>query len=870
MATRIPIATIGQMGEFKPDEEGISAYLERLQLFFVANSVEEGKQVAVLLSVIGAKTYALLRDLLAPTKPKEKTIAELSTTLTNHYEPKPIVITERFHFHRRNQATDESVAEYVAELRRLATHCQFGEYLEEALRDRLVCGMRNAGTQKRLLSEPELSLKKAIELSQAYEAADKNAKEIQTPTQLVQQVPNAKPTKKLCYRCGRGYHKPSECHYKDFVCNKCKKKGHLAKMCHSKKPVKADTHAVEGELEVESDLHTESAIHCVAQTSMSPLIVKLEINGMHLPFEVDTGAAVSLISLDTKQKFFKTVRLKDTSVSLRTYTSESIAVAGTMQVQVKYGDYAGEHKLFVIKGAGSNLMGRDWLQHIRLNWKSLGIGKIQGGSLSLAQILRDNQELFEEGQGTMKDYKAKLSVKENAKPRFCRPRPVPFALKEPIEKELNRLEEAKVIEKVPFSQWAAPIVAVPKADGKVRICGDYKVTVNPVLDVDTHPLPKPQELLATLSGGKKFTRLDLSSAYLQLELEVESCIYVTINTHMGLYRYTRLPFGIASAPAIFQRSMDSIFQGIPSVICYLDDLLITGASDQEHLQNLQRVLSKLKEQGIKLKKEKCAFLQSSVEYLGYVIDTKGVHTSPTKLEAIKKAPEPKNVSELRSFLGLLNYYAKFIPNVASLLHPLHTLLQHKRTWKWTKECAEVFSKAKQQLSSAPVLAHYDPQLPLQLAADASSYGVGAVLSHKYPDGSERPIAYASRTLLPSEHNYAQIEKEVLALIFGIQKFHQFIYGQQFTLITDHQPLLAILGPKRGIPSIAAARMQRWALVLSAYKYHIVYRSTRDHANADCLSRLPIQQKGAIGNPPDASVFNIAQIAMLPPVTSDNI
>ena len=306
------------------------------------------------------------------------------------------------------------------------------------------------------------------------------------------------------------------------------------------------------------------------------------------------------------------------------------------------------------------------------------------------------------------------------------------------------------------------------------------------------------------------------------------------------------------------------------MICYLDDLLITGASDQEHLQNLQRVLSKLKEQGIKLKKEKCAFLQSSVEYLGYVIDTKGVHTSPTKLEAIKKAPEPKNVSELRSFLGLLNYYAKFIPNVASLLHPLHTLLQHKRTWKWTKECAEVFSKAKQQLSSAPVLAHYDPQLPLQLAADASSYGVGAVLSHKYPDGSERPITYASRTLLPSERNYAQIEKEALALIFGIQKFHQFIYGQQFTLITDHQPLLAILGPKRGIPSIAAARMQRWALVLSAYKYHIVYRSTRDHANADCLSRLPIQQKGAIGNPPDASVFNIAQIAMLPPVTSDNI
>ena len=221
-------------------------------------------------------------------------------------------------------------------------------------------------------------------------------------------------------------------------------------------------------------------------------------------------------------------------------------------------------------------------------------------------------------------------------------------------------------------------------------------------------------------------------------------------------------------------------------------------------------------------------------------------------------------------MGLLNYYGKFIPNLAALLHPLHGLLQHKQKWKWTKEYAKVFQKAKQQLSSAPVFAHYDPQLPLQLAGDASSYGVGAVLSHKYPDGSERPIAYVSRTLLPSERNYAQIEKEALALVFGIQKFHQFIYGRKFTLLTDHQPLLAILGPKKGIPSIAAAHMQRWALLLSAYQYVIAYGSTRDHANADCLSRLPLQKKETTGNPPDATVFKVAQISMLPPVTSDTI
>ena len=356
-------------------------------------------------------------------------------------------------------------------------------------------------------------------------------------------------------------------------------------MCHSKKPVRAETNVVEVESDNgQSDFTAESAIHCVTQTASKPLIVKLQINGMQLPFEVDTGATMSLISLDTKQKFFKEVELQDTSVSLHTYTAESIQVVGTMQVHVvKYGDYTGEQKLFVIKGGKANLMGRDWLQDIRLDWKSLGVANIQSDSLCLADILRRNKGLFEEGQGTIKSFKAKLSVQANARPKFYRPCRVPFALKEPIEQELHRLEKATVIEKVPFSEWVAPIVPVPKADGKVHICGDYKVTVNPVLDVDCHPLPKPQELLATLAGGKKFTHLDLSSAYLQLELEAESRNYVMVNTHLGLYRYTRLSFGIASAPAIFQRSMDSILQGIPSVICYLNDLLITGASDQEHL-----------------------------------------------------------------------------------------------------------------------------------------------------------------------------------------------------------------------------------------------------------------------------------------------
>lgn len=201
------------------------------------------------------------------------------------------------------------------------------------------------------------------------------------------------------------------------------------------------------------------------------------------------------------------------------------------------------------------------------------------------------EQVFAEGLGTMKKFKAHLRVKSNAKPVFHRPRSVPYAIKKVIERELERLEKEGIIEKVEHSEWAAPIVPVPKGDGQICVCGDYKVTVNANLDIDQHPLPKPEDLFTSLSGGQKFSKLDLKHAYQQMMLDNDSRKYVTINTHKGLYCYSKLPFRIASAPAIFQRAMNSILQGIPQVLCYLDDTLITGVSKEEHLHNLEKVLS---------------------------------------------------------------------------------------------------------------------------------------------------------------------------------------------------------------------------------------------------------------------------------------
>ena len=871
-------AIIGRVQEFVPETEALSAYLERLQLFFDANNIAEDRKVSVLLTVIGVKNYALLRSLVAPSLPRDKTFDELVLKLKAHFEPKPLVIAERFHFYRRSQEPDESVLTYIAELRRLTARCEFGAFLDEALRDRFVCGLRSENIQKRLLSEDKLTISKALDIAQAMESADRNAKELKRAPAAVLSVSQPK-SRKPCYRCGRTNHDDQECRFRDATCHNCGKTGHIATVCRTKKtptrsqserrkPFAKTSRAAKwvAEDDAQRSDSEEIAILTIGKKSGSqPIQVGLTVEGKQLTMEVDTGAAVSLISEHVRKSMFPTSHLRKSNVVLRTYTGERVSVLGELPVEVQYGDQQPKVlTLLVVEGAGPCLLGRNWLAHICLDWKTIGAVSMQSKSPEcLEALLSQHSEIFSEELGTIREIKAKLAVQENARPKFCKPRNAPFALKEAIERELDRLEGIGVLNKVSYSDWAAPIVPVPKKDGSIRICGDYKVTINPVLDIDQYPLPKPEDLFATLAGGKKFTTLDLSNAYLQLPLDEKCRKYVTVNTHKGLYCYTRLPFGVASAPAIFQKTMDTILQGITGVICYIDDILVTGATDAKHLKTLGEVFERLQQYGVRMKRAKCKFMQPSVEFLGHRIDAEGCHTTEDKVRAILEAPSPRNVQELRSFLGMLNYYGKFISNLCSILHPLNQLLRKDRQWDWTEECSHAFQSAKEQLTSSTVLAHYDPSLPMKLAADASAYGVGAVISHVMPDGAERPIAFASRTLTSSEKNYAQVEKEALALIFGVKKFHAYLYGREFTLVTDHKPLISILGPKKGIPPLAAACLQRWALLLSAHKYQVEFRPTEKHANADGLSRLPLTLKGGEGSSSEPGLFNVNQINALP-------
>lgn len=886
---------IGKIDAFDSTADDWIMYIERLEQYFTVNDIANEKQVPALLSAMGGKAYSLLRSLTAPEKPASKSFAEIVQIMQTHLSPKPLLIAERFRFHKRNQNEGESIASYVAELKKLSEHCQFGDGLNDALRDRLVCGILKESIQKRLLTEADLTFKRAVEVAISMEIAAKDTIELQTGVKPVANVNKMaaktwqKPTHAVqadvCYRCGRGSHTPFECRFRNEVCRKCNKRGHIQRACRSwknKENTKEDktqkyskknrkVHAVD---EDSADSDSDNGLASLEIYSMNggdknAIWLSPQVNGQTVKMELDTGSAVSVMSQWEFEKLFRNAKLKKTMVLLKTYTGEKIIPLGVMPVMVQYNNQQCTLDLYIVKKGGPALWGRDWLRKIQLDWrciKNLQFSQpvIKSTEMKLNKLLEQAAPVFEDCIGTLKHIKGKIVLTDRATPKFHKARPVPYAIRQKVEAELDRLEAAGILSKVDWSQWATPIVPVAKKNGAVRVCGDFKVTINPVLQAERYPLPRIEDIFANLSGGKRFSKIDLAEAYLQMEMEEESKVYLTIHTHKGLYQYNRLVFGVASAPAIWQRAMDQVLQGVPGTQCYLDDIIVTGANEEEHLENLRKVLKRLEDYGLRAKREKCEFFKSSVAYCGHIIDSLGLHKCQEKIKAVLKAPHPQDVSQLRSFLGFVNYYNRFLPNLATVLHPLHQLLQNGRKWLWTKECEQAFQDAKNLVISDTVLTHYDPSLPVKLACDASPYGIGAVMSHVMADGSERPIAFASRSLSMAERNYAQIDREALSLVWGVKRFNQYLYGKKFTLVTDHQPLISIFNPRKGIPATAAARMQRWALFLGGHSYDIEFKRTLSHANADGLSRLPLQHdtKNAVDSEP-VDVFTLAQIESLP-------
>lgn len=894
-------AMVGSTAPFDSQTQTWEEYCEVLHHFFEANEIDDaGRQKAILLSSVGSQTYSLMRNLVSPAKPGDKSFDELVKLLKDHFNPKPSEIVQRFKFNSRNRKQGETVMEYVAVLRKLAQDCNYGDKLSEMIRDRLVCGIGDDRIQRRLLSEPDLTFDKALKLAQAIETASKDVKDLQSlefapphtkaPQAVHKMSTKQTPSKqqhqrKACYRCGGEQHRAGDCRFIKETCHKCGKVGHIQKVCRFKGSAnnskargggvqtgkqgrtQGANYVSQGEEEkdgIDSDevMFTLYKIDECDIPTEAPFVETLTVNGTDTQFELDSGCGVTVVN----HSVFKTLggkeapKLRPCRVRLKTYTGHKVKVLGAAVVKVQHKGRALDLPVVAVAGSGPSLVGRYWIRRLGLQWRAAPqvhhiqvetaeevqespetqIHKV--AEVTLEQVLEEYGEVFKDELGRFKGPPAKIYVDKEAAPRFFKARPVPYAMRGRVEAELDRLLAQEIIEPVKHSEWAAPVVPVLKPDDTARLCGDYKLTVNQISKLEQYPIPRIEDLFATLSGGQKFSKLDLSHAYHQIPLDEEAKKYVTINTHKGLFTYRVLPFGVSSSPAIFQRTMEGLLQGIPHVTIFLDDVLLTGKDDREHLQTLATVLKRLQEAGLRLKRAKCLFMNEEVMFLGHKVDATGLHPVHEKVQAIKEAPTPSNVTELKAYLGLLNYYNKFLPNLSTVLAPVHKLLQKDTKWQWGEAQQAAFDKSKEMMQSAEVLVHYDPEKDIVLSCDASPYGVGAVLSHHMPDGTERPIGFTSRTLNTAEKNYSQLDKEGLAVMFGIKRFHKYIYGRKFTIVTDHKPLLALFSEIRAVPQMASPRIQRWAVTLRAYEYTIVYKEGKYHCNADALSRLPLPEE----------------------------
>ncbi|UYV73853.1 K02A2.6-like [Cordylochernes scorpioides] len=637
---------------------------------------------------------------------KEQPYERLIQRIKLHLAPRKRVIPQRCRFLKRIQLENQSVSEYLRELRHLAMDCTFGEMLEVMLRDRFVAGIKSESLQKKLLQEDDdVTLDRVFSIAVSFELAEQNAKELQdglvAKMDIVpggnrknearrgwQHGPGMQRRETICFRCGKkNSHLAPACPHKTKYCFKCKRIGHLSRVCKTGKSV-PDCRYAQDELIYSVQGDTDAKIN-------------LHVDEYQLCFVVDTGSPVTLMPKTIYEKYWKDGKLSPSYLRLRSFCGNPINIIGERRVFVKEANQ--DLRLIVVdEDISIVLLGREWLKGLNLDFSRL------------------------------------LNIRQKK-----------------VENEIDGMVNEGILQPIEYANWAAPIVPVLKKDGSLRICGDFRCTANKAIELDKYPLPSIDEIFSKLSGNTVFSSLDLSRAYLQVRLSEEAKRVVNINTTKGLFAFKRLPYGVAVAPNKFQREKDNLFADMSGVACYIDDILVAEKDHRDHEQKLELVFKRLQEKGLRLNKDKCKFAVNAVEYLGFKIDKKGLHPISSKIEAVVEAPEPTNNSK----------------------------------WNWTGEHRILFAKCKALLTNESVLAHYDATRELVLACDASSYGLGVVLSHRNDRKEETPIAFASRTLTEAER-----------------------------------------------------RIKRWSLNLSAFKYTVEFRKTDDNGNADALSRLPLVSK----------------------------
>ena len=901
----LPSRLIGKLESFIIGEN-FDDYLERVENFFELNekTIDDDKQkILLLINLIGSEASTKIIKAFKPEKCTKSKYSDVIAKCKAIFTGDRNSIVEHYRFNSRNQQEGESLMDFALELQAIAEHCEFDKFLDTALRDRFVAGVKSSEIKRELLS---------LDSKTKFGVMVEKAKKEELIRREAEQMGNSENPKTSVNRLQREAHKGSTSSFyrgrsrnrknndnasdkrwkrrstsaemnsdkRNVRCYRCQAMGHYSYECEAKVPrllnrnqrtrsdadqsfpssmanQLSDLQMDDEEEEYDNQSEFLASILGNSLNSIRAAFVELPVESKTLLMEVDTGSCVSVCNYKNYKKHFADKKIFKSNLKLSVVTSHTLKLVGKIKVKVFASSRNHDLWLHIIDTPKEfvPLLGRDWLDCIVHGWRqNFKINLIDTEDESfrkraIREIKIKYAKLFDDNLTVpIKNFVVDVKMDPLAKPFVHKAYTVPFNVRDRVCKHLDDMEKAGIIEKIEYTEWASPIVVVVKPNKELRICMDGSVTVNPHIETHHYPLPLIDELISNKDDAKIFAVLDLKGAYQQLLVSENTKKLLAINTNAG----------VKPAASIFQSILDKILQGIDKVQAFIDDILIWAKNQEELNERIIEVLERLRKFNVKVNLGKCQWFVKKVTYLGHELSEAGIAPNKSKTKALSEAPEPRNVSEVRSFVGMINFFAKFLPKLNMKMAPLYDLMKKEAKWEWTDECRTVFNDCKTDICSDKLLVHYDPKKPILVTCDACDRGIAGVLSHRI-NGEEHPVFFVSRSLTAAEKKYPILHREALAIVFTMEKFYKYVFGRFVEVFTDHKPLEGIFKGRKGEPPIVANRLQRYIHRMAIFDYKVTYKKGLEIGHADCLSRLPINEKPSLEDENESKICSIRSV-----------
>ena len=848
-------------------------------LYIAGQDIDDAtRKHSLLLHYAGMNVQDLFETLTEPAQPEDR-YAKTIAMLDGQFKVAKNTPFERHVFRQMCPEANEPIDKFVARLRQQARLCEYSD-LDDQLRDQLLDKIAQPGLRRKLLEKEDMTLDDALKICRSWEATAHQTAQMSSSatssatTTTVHAVahssqqqrrkwnqPRTPPHREEpeCPNCGYGEHKAGQsCPAKGQTCLKCGKRNHFSRKCQSGRstgrtnstrsqpwrrhqPRPGRAHHVTDRDDTRTDSNDFETVFTVGQTVTTPTPrVTIRISEAETTAIVDSGASCNLLGTDQLASL-RRLGLQTTLVPCRQAlyaygSTQPLKLAGQFTVPTSINGKTIPTTFVVIDGPGDILLGKASSELFGATHfdTTLHTNSVTNEDQAFRLSLQQHFPAVFEGVGKLRGHQATIHIDPTVTPVAQRPRRVPFALRPKVRDHLKDLMEKDIIEKVDGpSPWVSPVVVTPKPNGDIRLCVDMR-RANEAIIRERHPIPTIDEVLEQLNESTVFSKIDLRWGFHQVELSEDSRSITTFALDENLYRYKRMMFSITSAPEQYQNIIAQVIKGCEGALNIADDLIVYGRNETEHDDNLFRVLRRLEEKGLTVGLPKCSFRQPQIEFFGLRLSDRGVEPTTSKVKAITDAPRPSNASEIRSFLGTVGFSSRFIPGLSTTAEPLRRLTHKGARFVWGREQQDAFDTLKRKLAEVTTLAYFNRDAQCtQVIADASPVGLGAVIVQQH-DGITKPICYASRTLTDVERRYSQTEKEALALVWACERFHQYIYGLRFELVTDHKPL-EIIYSRTSKPS---ARIERWVLRLQPYDFKVRYTPGTTNI-ADALSRMPV-------------------------------